>query len=66
MLAGVETSAVALSWSLYILAEKPDIQARLREELAELGDDIAYSELEKLTYLDNFIKESLRVYPPGR
>ncbi|KAI1769425.1 cytochrome P450 [Hypoxylon sp. FL1150] len=65
MLAGHETSAVSLAWSLYILAEKPDIQAKLREELAELGDDMAWSRLDKLTYLENFIKESLRVYPPA-
>ncbi|XXG96106.1 hypothetical protein Hte_002385 [Hypoxylon texense] len=65
MVAGHETSAVMLSWCLYIIAEKPDIQAKLREEIAAPGNSITYGELEKLKYLDNFIKESLRVYPPA-
>ncbi|OTA92784.1 hypothetical protein M434DRAFT_74137 [Hypoxylon sp. CO27-5] len=65
MAAGHETSANLLSWSLYIMAEKPHIQSKLHEELSGLDADFAYSDIEKLSYLDNFIKETLRLYSPG-
>ncbi|KAI1387264.1 cytochrome P450 [Hypoxylon trugodes] len=65
MAGGHETSAYMLSFGLYFMANKPDIQNRLREEILELGDDPSFSELDRLSYLDNFIKETLRLYPPA-
>ncbi|KAI1410752.1 cytochrome P450 [Hypoxylon sp. FL1857] len=65
MAAGHETSANLLSWSLYTLATRPDIQAKLYEELSALDDDPVFAALDKLPYLDNFIKEVLRLYSPA-
>ncbi|RYP39457.1 hypothetical protein DL767_002191 [Monosporascus sp. MG133] len=65
MAAGHDTSANILSWSLYIMATKQDIQDKLREEmLLELGEapEPAYAQIEALPYLDNFTRETLRVY----
>ncbi|RYP27267.1 hypothetical protein DL768_011253 [Monosporascus sp. mg162] len=65
MAAGHDTSANILSWSLYILATKQDIQDKLREEmLRELGEvpEPTYAQIEALPYLDNFTRETLRVY----
>lgn len=39
MLAGNETSATALSWATLHLSERPEIQARLREECMAVADD---------------------------
>lgn len=68
MAAGHETSATAVSWCLLVMAENPHIQHKLRTQVTELAPrdgDISYAEIEKLWYLENFIKEVLRVYPPG-
>ncbi|RYO87230.1 hypothetical protein DL766_009156 [Monosporascus sp. MC13-8B] len=65
MAAGHDTSANILSWSVYIMATKQDIQDKLREEmLRELGEapEPAYDQIEALPYLDNFTRETLRVY----
>lgn len=66
MAAGHDTSANMLSWSCLIMAQRKDIQDRLREEINSLGDDPAFVDVDKLPYLDGFVKESMRVYPPGK
>lgn len=65
MAAGHDTSANMLSWSCYIMATRPDIQDRLREELATVSSDASFAELDRLPYLESFVKESMRVYCPG-
>ncbi|KAK7751740.1 hypothetical protein SLS62_006225 [Diatrype stigma] len=68
MAAGHDTSANILSWAVYIMATKQDIQDKLREEMfRELGQgttatDLSYAQIEALPYLDNFLRETLRVY----
>jgi cytochrome P450 len=64
---GHETTGLALTWTLFLLGENPEAEARLRRELDEvLGDRPAtLAELRRLPYLDGVIKESLRLYPPA-
>jgi unspecific monooxygenase len=60
---GYETTATALSWGIYWIAERPAVRQRLRQEIAALGaspDAKAYGQLE---YLDATCKEILRIYP---
>jgi len=60
---GYETTATALSWGVYWIAQKPAVRERLRAEIAGLGpgaDSKAYGQLE---YLDATCKEILRIYP---
>ncbi len=66
-MAGHETTAVALSWTWYLLAQHPDADARLAEELrAVVGDrPPAVSDLPRLTYTDQVVTESMRLYPPA-
>jgi cytochrome P450 len=63
-LAGHETTANALSWTLYLLSAQPDLQDELAAEaqaaLAGGEDDVA----ERLPRLRLFFSESLRLYPP--
>ncbi|XP_068711405.1 cytochrome P450 4c21-like [Montipora foliosa] len=68
ILAGNETTSVAMAWTLYELAKNPQIQEKLRKEIeAAFPDDeeLTWEKLEKLQYLENVVKESLRVHSPA-
>ena len=66
MLAGHETTALALSWTWYLLSEHPEADARLREELRrELGGRAPQvSDLPRLGYAERVLSEAMRLYPP--
>jgi cytochrome P450 len=66
-LAGHETTAIALSWTLYLLAKNPEAEERLSREIREaVGDRLPRAaDLSKLRYADAVVKESLRLYPPA-
>ncbi len=65
-LAGHETSASALSWSLYLLSMDQAVQDRVHAETAEvLGDrPLAFQDLRKLDLTRNVFAEAMRLYPP--
>ncbi|KAH9841449.1 cytochrome P450 [Rhodofomes roseus] len=64
--AGMDTTSNALSRILYLLAQHPEVQEKLRQELLSAGaaDGIPYDELNRLPFLDSVCRETLRVYPP--
>nr|WP_174734983.1 cytochrome P450 [Mesobacillus harenae] len=66
-LAGHETTANALSWTLYLLSQNPEAEQKLYEELDEvIGEGtIAPEHFTGLSYTQNVISESLRLYPPA-
>ncbi len=66
-LAGHETTAVALCWTWYLLANHPKIEAKLLNEIEKiLGRRFpAVSDLENLRYAEMVILESMRLYPPA-
>lgn len=66
-LAGHETTAVALSWTWYLLARNPGASAALLDELdAVLGGRVPTAEdIPKLAYARMVLAESLRLYPPA-
>jgi len=66
MLAGHETSATALAWTLYLLATHPDVEARLAAELdsALHGSAAGSGDLNAVPYLKQVVQESMRLYPP--
>jgi cytochrome P450 len=66
-LAGHETTALALSWTWYLLARHPEAEARLVEELKEVlnGRSPALPDLHRLSYCEMVVKESMRLYPPA-
>lgn len=63
-LAGHETTANALAWTMFLLAAQPQLQEELAEEakaaLTDGADDVA----ERTPRLRLFLSESLRLYPP--
>ncbi|MGI9369326.1 MAG: cytochrome P450, partial [Ruegeria sp.] len=62
-LAGHETSASALAWSLYLLALFPEWQEKLAAEASAL-DDQSFSVMSKLQLSRDVFREALRLYPP--
>lgn len=64
MLAGNETSSTALTWILYRLVQKPELQRRLREELFTLEDRPTLDRLHSLPFLEAVVRESLRLDSP--
>ncbi|MBS1214216.1 MAG: Cytochrome [Proteobacteria bacterium] len=65
--AGHETTAVALTWTWYLLGRHPEARARLRRELAEVlaGRTPSVGDLPQLRYTRAVFEESLRLYPPA-
>ncbi len=66
MLAGHETTANALSWTWMLLAQNPQVEAKLWDELKSvLGGRLpTIEDLPQLQYTNMVIKESMRLYPP--
>jgi cytochrome P450 len=66
-IAGHETTANLLSWTFYLLAQYPEVEAKLHAELALVlnGRAPAMDDLAHLTYTTQVIKESMRLYPPA-
>ncbi|MGH9594511.1 MAG: cytochrome P450, partial [Bryobacteraceae bacterium] len=67
LLAGHETTAIALSWAWYLLSQNPEARAKLHAELAGVlaGRPPEFADLPRLPYTERVIKESLRLYPPA-
>jgi cytochrome P450 len=66
-LAGHETTAVSLSWTWYLLAQHPDVEAQLVEEIHRvLGGRLpTVADLPRLRYTEMVVTESMRLYPPA-
>src|SRR3989475_12452806 len=66
-IAGHETTALALSWTWYLLSQHPDIEAKLWAELQTVlgGRPPGVADLARLTYTERVVMESLRLYPPA-
>ncbi|HEY0671523.1 MAG TPA: cytochrome P450 [Longimicrobiales bacterium] len=67
LLAGHETTALALSWTLYLLALHPEVDARLFAELQEVlgGRPPTPADMPRLPYTENVIREGMRIFPPA-
>lgn len=65
-IAGHETTALALSWAWVLLAQHPQVEARLHAEVDQvLGQrSPSLADLPNLVYTGMIIKEALRLYPP--
>ena len=65
IVAGHETTALALSWSLLLLALYPKAQERAHEEAARLSQTARGAEhMEAMPYVKQVIEEAMRLYPP--
>jgi cytochrome P450 len=66
-LAGHETTANALSWTWYLLASNPEVEARFHQEVDTVlgGRRPAFEDLPQLRYAEMVLAESMRLYPPA-
>ncbi|KAL4221625.1 hypothetical protein ACF0H5_019882 [Mactra antiquata] len=69
MFEGHDTTASAISWSLYALAKHPECQRKVQDEIDEIysskqSEQIEWKDLSQLVYLTMCIKETLRHYSP--
>ncbi len=67
LLAGHETTAIALSWTWHLLAQYPEIEQKLHANLDRdlSGRAPTFDDLPKLVYAERVIKEVMRLYPPA-
>ncbi len=67
LLAGHETTALTLSWSMHLLGSHPEAQARLSEEIATTigGRTVGTDDLAQLKFAECVILETMRLYPPA-
>lgn len=64
--AGQETSAVALSWAIALLAQRPELQDEAATETLQVmsGPEVALEDYPRLRFLSAVVHETLRLYPP--
>ncbi|WP_158746660.1 cytochrome P450 [Acidisphaera sp. L21] len=67
IVAGHETTALTLSWSFYLLARHPKIEALVLAEIAQVtgGDALRPDHVPELAYTRQVIQETMRLYPPA-
>ncbi|TVY92117.1 Cytochrome P450 monooxygenase [Lachnellula willkommii] len=64
LLAGRDTTASLLGYFFYILARRPDVAAKLREEISKLGNTRpSFEQIKSLKYLQYCLNETLRLHP---
>jgi len=67
LLAGHETTALALSWTFYLLGRHPDVDAELAAEVQSVLNDreATVDDLPRLTFTEHVVTEAMRLYPPA-
>ncbi|CAI5440670.1 unnamed protein product [Caenorhabditis angaria] len=67
IIAGFDTTALSLSYATYSLATNPETMRKVQAEIDEhcKNPSISFDDIAKLKYLDNVVKETLRLYPLG-
>lgn len=65
--AGHETTALMLMWTLYLLSQNPEVDARLSQEVAQLlgGRVPLVEDIPSMPYTEKVINESMRLFPPA-
>ena len=65
--AGHETTALALTWTFYLLSLHPEAEWRAKQEVAALtrGGPLLPEHVDALAYTSQVIQEAMRLYPPA-
>src|SRR5215218_2786019 len=65
LLAGHDTTAIALTFALHLLGRHPEAQARVRAEAHDVSGTPGAADVERLAYTTMVLKEAMRLYPPA-
>jgi cytochrome P450 len=67
LLAGHETTSLALSWTYYLLSQHPEVGRRIVDEVDSVIGEArpSFAHADRLVYTRRTIEESLRLYPPA-
>ncbi len=65
MLAGYETTAVALTYCIYLISKHPQAQERLIKEADAFKGQPSYEQLDHFPYAAAVLSEALRLFPPA-
>ncbi|MCS7081224.1 MAG: cytochrome P450 [Chloracidobacterium sp.] len=67
LLAGHETTAITLTWAVYVLTQEPVVAERLYDEVSSVlrGASPTADDLKRLPYTRMVIEETMRLYPPA-
>lgn len=65
--AGHETTALALTWTLRLLHDHPEVEKRVLDEIDEIGPDFTSDPacIDRLVYTRQVLMESMRLFPPA-
>jgi cytochrome P450 len=67
LIAGRDTTAISLSWAIYMISQHPNVEERLLNEINAVtrkDGGITYENQAELKYMRHVIDETLRLYPP--
>lgn len=66
-IAGHETTANALTFTLHLLGSNPEVQQKVLDEITEIESQTEniIEQLQKMTYTNAVLNESMRLYPPA-
>lgn len=62
--AGTDTTAITMTYLVWCVFSRPELQRKVQDEVAGLADDFADSDLLQLPWLNAVISETLRLYGP--
>jgi cytochrome P450 len=67
VVAGHETTALALTWAPWLVANAPDVEARLLDEVSRVvgGGPVEAGHIDRLVYAKQVVQEAMRLYPPA-
>jgi len=67
LLAGHETTSLALSWTWFLLSSRPEVDERIAEEARAVlaGRRASFADVERLELTRMVFQEALRLYPPA-
>jgi cytochrome P450 len=66
-IAGNETSSNALTWTLYLLSQNPEAEAKMVQEIDEktaVNPELNFNSVAEYHYVRQVIEESMRLFPP--
>lgn len=67
LVAGRDTTASTITWTLFLIVRHPKVLRKLKQELEAFlsrEENISRTKLNNMLYLQNVRKEVLRLYPP--